>query len=79
MTAILDGTLAKASFSPDPVFGLSVPDSVPGVPPESLRPRETWKDKAAYDAKATDLARRFRANDAKFEISDEVRKAGPRV
>ncbi|MBL0921702.1 MAG: phosphoenolpyruvate carboxykinase (ATP) [Phycisphaerales bacterium] len=75
--AILDGELAKASFEADPIFGLQIPKSVNGVPDEVLAPRSTWKDKAAYDAKAKDLAKRFRDNDAKFEMPDAVRKAGP--
>ena len=28
----------------DPVFGLQIPRSCPGVPPELLIPRNTWKD-----------------------------------
>ena len=76
--AILDGSLRKASFEPDPVFGLPVPDAVPGVPREMLHPRETWSDKAAYDAKAKELAGLFRANDAKYDIDDAVRDAGPK-
>ncbi len=78
VTAILNGTLNAAKFSPDPVFGLPIPASVPGVPSEVLNPRNTWKDGAAYDAQAKKLAKLFRENDAKFEMPDAVRAAGPR-
>ena len=79
VTAILNGSLRQATFTPDPIFGLSIPNAVPGVPAEVLTPRNTWADKAAYDAKARDLAARFRANDQKFQITPEVRGAGPKV
>ena len=78
VTAILNGTLKNANFTPDPVFGLPLPDKVEGVPSEVLNPRNTWKDGAAYDAKAKDLAAKFRANDAKFDMPTEVRAAGPK-
>lgn len=78
VTAILNGTLKNAKFTPDPVFGLPLPDKVEGVPSEVLNPRNTWKDGAAYDTKAKELAAKFRANDAKFDMPDAVRKAGPR-
>jgi len=77
VTAILDGSLAKVPCVKHPVFGLEMPTAVPGVPAEVLDPRNTWKDKAAYDAKATELAQKFRANDQKFDIAPEVRAAGP--
>ena len=79
VTGILDGSLAKATFMEHPIFGLQMPTAVAGVPSEVLNPRDTWSDKAAYDAKATDLAKRFRENDIKFKVSDLVRAAGPRV
>lgn len=78
VTAILNGTLAKAKFTPDAVFGLPIPDAVPGVPGEVLQPRNTWKDHAAYDGMAKKLAQGFRDNDKKFEMPDAVRAAGPR-
>jgi phosphoenolpyruvate carboxykinase (ATP) len=77
VTAILNGTLANANYTPDPIFGLPLPDAVPGVPAEVLKPRNTWKDGIAYDAKAAELAKKFRANDAGFEMPDSVRRAGP--
>ena len=77
VTAILDGSLRSAKFVKHPIFGLQMPTAVEGVPTEVLDPRNTWADKAAYDLKAKDLATRFRANDAKFAITDEVRAAGP--
>jgi phosphoenolpyruvate carboxykinase (ATP) len=79
LSAVLDGSLASAKFVEHPVFGLHMPTAVPGVPTEVLDPRNTWADKAAYDAKAKDLATRFRANDAKYTLSDAVRTAGPKA
>jgi phosphoenolpyruvate carboxykinase (ATP) len=78
VTAILNGSLASAKFEPDAIFGLPIPTAVPGVPTEVLHPRNTWKDGAAYDTQAKKLAKLFRDNDAKFEMSDAVRKSGPR-
>ncbi|MEZ6242010.1 MAG: phosphoenolpyruvate carboxykinase (ATP) [Phycisphaerales bacterium] len=79
VTAILDGSLANAQYETEPALGLSIPKSVPGVPSDVLQPRNTWKDKAAYDAQAKKLAAMFRENDKKFQMTDEVRASGPRV
>ena len=77
VTAILDGSLSRATWTTHPIFGLQMPTAVAGVPSVVLDPRNTWADKSAYDAKAKDLAQRFRTNDAKFAMSDDVRCAGP--
>jgi phosphoenolpyruvate carboxykinase (ATP) len=79
--AILNGSLASVETRPDPVFGVGVPVSCPGVPPEVLQPRNTWKDASAYDQKALDLARRFNDNFKKYEagVSDSVRAAAPKA
>jgi phosphoenolpyruvate carboxykinase (ATP) len=79
VTAILNGSLKNVKTTTHPIFGLHMPVEVPGVPSEVLDPRKTWKDGAAYDASAKQLAAKFRANDTKFAISDAVRAAGPKV
>ena len=77
--AILDGSLADVPMTEHPVFGLQMPTSCPGVPSEVLDPRNTWRDPVAYDAQAMELARRFRENDANFDLPEAVRAAGPRA
>jgi phosphoenolpyruvate carboxykinase (ATP) len=79
VTAALDGTLAGIDTTPDPVFGVHVPVSCPGVPDEVLNPRNTWTDKDAYDRAAQDLAGRFRDNFAQYAdyVTEEVKAAGP--
>lgn len=79
VTNILDGSLRSVETEEHGVFGLQMPTQVEGVPANVLDPRNTWEDTAAYDVKAIDLAKRFRANDAKFDLSDAVRAAGPRL
>jgi phosphoenolpyruvate carboxykinase (ATP) len=78
--AILSGSLADVPVVPDPVFGVNVPRSCPGVPAEVLRPRDAWKDAAAYDAKARHLAGLFRDNFKAYagQVSEAVRGAEPR-
>ena len=71
----LDGHLAKAEFANDPVFGVAVPKTCPGVPDEVLSPRQTWADKDAYDATARKLAGMFEANFKQYDpyVSPEVK------
>ena len=63
----------------EPLFGLTVPTECPGVPAEILTPRNTWNDKAAYDAQAKKLAGMFAENFKTFadQVNSEVRQAGP--
>jgi phosphoenolpyruvate carboxykinase (ATP) len=63
----------------DPLFGFDVPTALPGVDPAILNPRETWADKAAYDAQARALIAMFKNNFEKFErhVDDEVKAAAP--
>jgi phosphoenolpyruvate carboxykinase (ATP) len=60
--AIYCGALSDAPTVQDPFFGLNVVTHVPDVPPELLLPRQTWTDRAAYDAAARKLADLFERN-----------------
>ena len=79
--AALRGALDAVPIDRDPVFGLEVPRAVPDVPPELLRPRETWADRAAYDAQQKKLARMFADNFEQYRtgVAAEVLAAGPRI
>jgi phosphoenolpyruvate carboxykinase (ATP) len=79
INAIHSGELAKSEMKPDPVFGFAVPTDCPEVPADILTPRNTWADKASYDATAKKLAGLFRSNFEKYadRASAEVKAAGP--
>ncbi|MGK7345595.1 MAG: phosphoenolpyruvate carboxykinase (ATP) [Candidatus Nitrospinota bacterium M3_3B_026] len=77
--AALEGALSGAEMTPDPVFGIMTPRSVPGVPTEILSPREAWSGKEAYDEQAQKLAAMFRDNFRKYEADApaDMKAAGP--
>jgi phosphoenolpyruvate carboxykinase (ATP) len=79
--AALSGQLDNVAYETDPIFNLAVPQSVPGVPAEVLKPRNTWKDPAAYDEQARKLARMFVDNFKTFEAdaAPDVTAAGPKA
>jgi phosphoenolpyruvate carboxykinase (ATP) len=81
LNAALDGSLANAEFRTDPNFGFEVPVAVPGVDSAILNPRDTWANKADYDAAAEKLVGLFTSNFAKFEahVDAGVRAAAPRA
>ena len=81
VTAALNGELEKAAFVTDPYFGVQVPTSCPGVPDEQMIPELQWQgDKAAYEAKAKELAKAFVENFKKYtHMSQDVVDAGPKV
>jgi phosphoenolpyruvate carboxykinase (ATP) len=78
VNALVEGKLNNVEFEIEPAFGLTIPRSCPGVPSELLNPRNSWKDKAAYDKAAADLSDRFAKNFEQFDAPREVKEAGPR-
>lgn len=57
--AALNGELEKAEYVKNDIFHVNVPKSVSNVPDEMLIPKNTWADKADYDATAAKLAQKF--------------------
>lgn len=60
--AAIEGKLKSVKYEKDPFFKVLVPQSCPGVDdPRILAPKNTWTDKAGYDARALKLAGEFAA------------------
>lgn len=79
--AILDGSIEKAEMGELPIFNLAIPKALPNVDPAILDPRDTYADKAQWQAKAVDLADRFVKNFVKYTTNDEGKAlvaAGPK-
>lgn len=81
ITSALKGELDKVEYKEHPVFGVSYPATCPNVPAEVLDPRNTWKDKNAYDAAADNLAKAFNDNFNKYKegAGPEILAAAPKV
>src|SRR5258705_13224454 len=61
--AALSGRLDRVPVRREPVFGLEVPQHVPGgVPDDVLDARRTWTDTSAYDTQAARVAALFHKN-----------------
>tara|TARA_B100000700_G_scaffold193946_1_gene213620 strand:+ start:590 stop:2200 length:1611 start_codon:yes stop_codon:yes gene_type:complete len=81
ITAALKGQLNDLEYETHSVFGLHMPTTCPNVPSEILNPRNTWKNKEAYDQKADDLAKSFNENFEQFSnyANQEILSAKPNV
>lgn len=81
LNAALDGSLKNANFRKDETFGFMVPTEMEGVDTAILNPRDTWSDKAAYDAQAAKLAQMFLKEFSVYEahVDADVLAAAPLV
>ena len=59
-------------------LNLIIPNKISGVDEKYLNPREAWENKDIYDYEAEKLARRFKHNIKKFEVSEEILASGPK-
>jgi phosphoenolpyruvate carboxykinase (ATP) len=62
LNAALNGELDNVETEVHPILKLKMPKSCPGVDSAILNPRNTWTDKADYDATAEKLRDMFRDN-----------------
>lgn len=79
ISAIQSGALAKCETKHIERLNLDVPISVEGVASDLLFPQKTWSDQQAYDVEAEKLAKLFSDNFAKFNVSDDIKAAGPQL
>ncbi|HOO10647.1 MAG TPA: phosphoenolpyruvate carboxykinase (ATP), partial [Cyclobacteriaceae bacterium] len=81
IAAALGGDLKNARFENHDIFGVAMPTACEGVPAEILNPRNTWKDKEAYNQKANLLASSFNKNFEKFAeyANKEILNGAPKV
>jgi phosphoenolpyruvate carboxykinase (ATP) len=79
ITAILSGELDNAETRHLDIINLDVPLTVNGVDSHLLDPKQTWKDPAAYNAKARELAAQFEKNwNTKYaDVDVSIKAAGP--
>ena len=62
ITSILERSIEESEFKTEPVFGLSCPQSLPGVNSEVLNPRTSWENPENYDIQAAKLVELFTNN-----------------
>ncbi len=79
--AILNGSLKEVPFTTIPVFNLSIPATVPGVPADLLDPGKRWPDYETWIKAARELGEKFVRNFSKFTSNSETAKlvsSGPK-
>ena len=81
VTAALNGSIEKAEFMHDDIFNVDIPKTIADCPSDILNPKDTWKDKNAYDEQAKKLAKMFKDNfDKKYpNMPSEIKNAGPKA
>jgi phosphoenolpyruvate carboxykinase (ATP) len=81
ISAALNGELDHVGFATHEVFSVEYPTSCPGVPDGLLDPRNTWRDKDAYDKTANMLAESFVRNFQRYAefASPEIMAGAPRI
>jgi phosphoenolpyruvate carboxykinase (ATP) len=79
--AVMQGALRSSATTTDPIFGLEIPLSCPGVPADLLLPEKCWESQEDWQLQARQLAGLFVRNFEKYTdaVSEEILAAGPRL
>ncbi len=79
VTAIVNGELRHGTYENLPGFNFEIPKEVNGVDSNLLNPCKTWTDQQTHDSYAKLLMEKFIENFKKFQVSDAIRDAGPKI
>ncbi|MEM9675062.1 MAG: phosphoenolpyruvate carboxykinase (ATP) [Bacteroidota bacterium] len=81
ISAALKGELNDVGYRKHTIFGVSIPDSCPGVPSKVLSPRTLWKDDELFYETSNRLAQDFINNfDQYLEFANsEILSGAPRL
>lgn len=77
--AIVNGELHDATYEKLSGFNLDIPLEVKDVESRVLNPSKAWDNGPAYDNYAQLLMEKFIENFKKFDVSQTIRNAGPKV
>lgn len=77
--AILNDELKNSDFDNLPGFNLEIPRTVMNIDTILLNPRNTWPNHAAYDQTARLLMEKFINNFKRFDVSEVINEAGPKL
>lgn len=80
--AILSNEIDHQNCDIFPIFNFKIPRQIAGVSPSVLNPKNTWKDKSAYDKTLITLANQFSANFKKYantEYGKKLEETGPKL
>lgn len=75
--AIVNGDLAHAVYEKLPGFNVDVPKEIPHIETHLINPYHTYPDH--YKRNALILIKQFIDNFKRFNVSDEIRNAGPQL
>lgn len=75
--AIQQGELIGAKTEHLETLNLNIPSSVSGIDDNIVNPIKAWGNKENYEKEARNLAKKFKENIKKFNLSSEILVAGP--
>lgn len=81
ISAALNNELENEEFEIIDGFDLAIPKACNHVPSNVLNPRNTWKNRNAYDEKASHLIHLFQSNFKQYEsgVSSAIKDASPKL
>jgi phosphoenolpyruvate carboxykinase (ATP) len=77
--AIVEGELTNATYENLPNFNFAVPTAVKNIDSNLLYPPRCWHQPEKYSAVASLLIEQFITNFKKFNVSETIRNAGPKL